>query len=75
MTEGHSGSDLYDIVQAVHLKAVREVFKDGDPENREVDLRSITVKDFYEEIRRRRPSVSKESLILYDRWFERFKAL
>jgi SpoVK/Ycf46/Vps4 family AAA+-type ATPase len=75
MTEGYSGSDLYDIVQAVHLKAVREVFKDGDPENREVDLRSITVKDFYEEIRRRRPSVSKESLILYDRWFERFKAL
>ena len=74
-TAGYSGSDLYDVVQAVHLLVVREVFKSGDAENLDVKLRSITKKDFYEVISKRKPSVYKKSLILYDKWFKKLKAL
>lgn len=74
-TAGYSGSDLYDVVQAVHLKVVREVFKSGDAENLNVKLRSITKKDFYEVISKRKPSVYKKSLALYDKWFKKLKAL
>jgi SpoVK/Ycf46/Vps4 family AAA+-type ATPase len=74
-TAGYSGSDLYDVVQAVHLLVVREVFKSGDAENLNVKLRSITKKDFYEVISKRKPSVYKKSLVLYDKWFKKLKAL
>ena len=74
-TAGYTGSDLYDVVQAVHLKVVREVFKAGEAENLNVTLRAITQKDFYEVIRKRKPSVYKKSLVLYDKWFKKLKAL
>ena len=74
-TAGYSGSDLYDVVQAVHLKIVREVFLSGDEENLNVKLRSITKDDFYDVISRRKPSVYKKSLVLYEKWFNKLKAL
>lgn len=74
-TAGYSGSDLYDVVQAVHLKVVREVFLSGDEENLNVKLRSITKDDFYDVISRRKPSVYKKSLVLYEKWFNKLKAL
>jgi len=74
-TAGYSGSDLYDVVQAVHLKVVREVFKSGESENLNVSLRSITKQDFYEVISKRKPSVYKTSIALYDKWFKKLKAL
>ncbi len=74
-TAGYSGSDLYDVVQAVHLKIVREVFKSGDEDNLNVKLRSITKDDFYDVISRRKPSVYKKSLVLYEKWFNKLKAL
>ena len=74
-TMGYSGSDLYDVVQAVHLKIVREIFKSGDEENLNIKLRSITKDDFCDVISRRKPSVYKKSLILYEKWFKKLKAL
>lgn len=74
-TAGYSGSDLYDVVQAVHLKVVREVFTSGELDNLNVTLRSITKKDFYEVISKRKPSVYKRSIALYDKWFKKLKAL
>jgi SpoVK/Ycf46/Vps4 family AAA+-type ATPase len=74
-TAGYSGSDLYDVVQAVHLKVVREVFMSGDEENLNIKLRSITKDDFYDVISRRKPSVYKKSIVLYEKWFNKLKAL
>lgn len=75
MTDGYSGSDLYDIVQAVHLRAVREFFIYGDPDDLRAKLRPIIMRDFNDVLSERRPSVSKETLASYERWFEKFKAL
>ena len=74
-TKEYSGSDLYDVVQAVHLKIVREVFKAGDNENLNIKLRSITKDDFYSVIKNRKPSVYKKSLVLYEKWDKKLKAL
>ncbi len=74
-TAEYSGSDLYDVVQSVHLKVVREVFKSGDAENLNIKLRSITEQDFYDVIRKRKPSVYKKSLVRYEKWFKKLKAL
>ncbi len=74
-TKEYSGSDLYDVVQAVHLKIVREVFKSGDNENLNIKLRSITKEDFYSVIKNRKPSVYKKSLVLYEKWNKKLKAL
>jgi SpoVK/Ycf46/Vps4 family AAA+-type ATPase len=74
-TKEYSGSDLYDVVQAVHLKIVREVFKSGDNENLNIKLRSITKDDFYSVIKNRKPSVYKKSLVLYEKWDKKLKAL
>ena len=74
-TKEYSGSDLYDVVQAVHLKIVREVFKSGDNENLNIKLRSITKDDFYSVINNRKPSVYKKSLVLYEKWDKKLKAL
>lgn len=75
ITGGYSGSDIHDIVQAVHLKVVREFFMRCKPDDQQAKLRSITMKDFSEVLLERRPSVTKEMLAQYEQWFERFKAL
>ena len=72
---GYSGSDIHDIVQAVHLKVVREFFTHGNPLDSNETLRPICMRDFSEVLSTRQPSVSKEMLNGYERWFERFKAL
>lgn len=72
---GYSGSDIHDIVQAVHLKVVREFFTRENPDDPQAKLRLITMKDFSEVLTERRPSVSKQLLTQYDQWFDKFKAL
>jgi len=72
--EGHSGSDVRDIVQSAQIKVVREFFEShadtlaGTP-------RSIRLSDFEVILRDRRPSVSPNMLQAYVRWTEHFKAL
>jgi SpoVK/Ycf46/Vps4 family AAA+-type ATPase len=75
LTEGYSGSDLYDIVQAVHLKVIREFFKSGNPDDLNSKLRPNTMSDYRNILQKRRPSVSKEILNQYRQWYSRFKAL
>ncbi|UCH37273.1 MAG: AAA family ATPase [Candidatus Bathyarchaeota archaeon] len=75
LTEGYSGSDLYDIVQAVHLKVIREFFKSGNPDDLNSKLRPNTMNDYRNILQKRRPSVSKEILNQYRQWYSRFKAL
>src|SRR5208282_3389144 len=72
-TEGYSGSDLRDIFQSAQTRVVRELFE-GNQMAKKV-VRPITMDDFREIIKRRKPSVSPQILNLYDKWFETYKAL
>ncbi len=76
MTEGYSGSDMRDICQSVQLRVVSELFEAaGGAVDKEVQPRGITVNDFKEILRSRKPSVSQDMLVAYSRWAEQFKAL
>jgi SpoVK/Ycf46/Vps4 family AAA+-type ATPase len=75
MTEGYSGSDMRDICQSVQLRVVSELFEQAGAENTEVQPRPISVNDFKEVLRSRKPSVSVEMLKAYANWAENFKAL
>ncbi len=72
MTEGYSASDIKDIVMEAHLRTVRELFEKkggvGEP-------RPITMDDFVEAIKSRKPSITPEMIEAYQRWFERFRAV
>ena len=70
---GYSGSDFRDIFQAAQTRVVREVFE--DTLDGQGSARAITMSDFDEILRTRKPSVSSHMLSLYDKWFEAFKAL
>lgn len=76
MTEGYSGSDMRDICQSVQLRVVSELFDSTDgADNKEIQPRAISLNDFKEILRARKPSVSQEMLRAYANWAENFKAL
>jgi SpoVK/Ycf46/Vps4 family AAA+-type ATPase len=75
LSEGYSGSDIKDICQGVQLRVVRELFKTGKALDKETMTRPITVADFKEVMRTRRPSVSAEMSRAYIQWSEQFKAI
>lgn len=76
MTEGYSGSDMRDICQSVQLRVVSELFDSTDgADNKEIQPRAISLNDFKEILRSRKPSVSQEMLRAYANWAENFKAL
>jgi len=64
-TEGYSASDIRDIVLEAYLRTVRELFKSG---NINGEPRPIDMNDFLSVINNRKPSISKEMIILYERW-------
>ena len=72
-TEGYTGSDLHDIFQAAQTKVAREVLE-GD-HAKLGHARPITMEDIREILRRRKPSVSPQMLLMYEKWFETYKAL
>jgi SpoVK/Ycf46/Vps4 family AAA+-type ATPase len=73
-TEGYSGSDFRDIFQGAQTKVVREFFE-CDSSKTQGQARPITMDDFREILRKRKPSVSPQMLCLYDKWFDTYKAL
>ncbi|BDB97782.1 cell division protein CdvC [Saccharolobus caldissimus] len=70
LTEGYTASDIRDIVQAAHIKVVKEMFK-----NNLNEPRPITMQDFKEILKVRMPSVNPELIKAYEAWTEKFKAL
>jgi len=75
LSDGYSGSDIKDICQSVQLRVVRELFQSGKALDKETTTRPITISDFKETLRTRRPSVSNEMVSAYTQWSEKFKAL
>jgi SpoVK/Ycf46/Vps4 family AAA+-type ATPase len=75
LTEGYSGSDIKDICQVVRQEVIRELFESGKAVDNDSKPRPISMNDFAKSINNRKPSVSKEMMISYDKWFDQFKAL
>ncbi len=75
ITEGYTGSDIKDIVQAVQINVVRELFESGKALEADSKPRPITIDDFRQVIKQRKPSVSPELIKAYLKWSESFKAL
>ncbi|HEY4699164.1 MAG TPA: AAA family ATPase [Nitrososphaerales archaeon] len=73
--EGYAGSDVKDICQSVQIKVVTELFDSGSASDKTALPRAITIDDFIEILKRRRPSVSAEMVKAYVSWSENFKAL
>ena len=74
LSEGYSGSDIKDICQGVQLRVVRELFKSGRALDKETQARSITIADFKEVMKARRPSVSPDMIRAYVQWSANFAA-
>jgi vacuolar protein-sorting-associated protein 4 len=75
LCEGYSASDIKDICQAAQLRVVNELFESGMAMDTNSNPRCISVVDFKEIFKVRKPSVSAEMLKAYVKWSDQFKAL
>jgi len=74
ITDGYSGSDIYDNFQAAQMKVVREFFEKDNPEDKQAKPRPITMNDFRDVFRIRKPSVDQSMMRFYHKWSEEFQA-
>src|SRR5215210_6070402 len=74
-SEGYSASDIKDICQSAQLRVVNELFESGKAMDVETNPRAITVSDFKEIFKIRKPSVSPDMIRAYMKWSDQFKAL
>ena len=74
-SEGYSASDIKDICQSAQLRVVNELFESGKAMDVQANPRPITVSDFKEIFKIRKPSVSTDMIRAYMKWSEQFKAL
>src|SRR5688572_2134346 len=75
LVQGYSASDIKDICQAAQLRVVNELFESGKAMESESNPRPISMNDFKEIIKIRKPTVTIEMIRAYMRWSEQFKAL
>jgi len=75
LAQGYSASDIKDICQAAQLRVVNELFESGKAMEAQSNPRSISMNDFKEIIKMRKPSVSIDMIRAYMKWSEQFKAL
>src|SRR5919199_73671 len=74
-SEGYSASDIKDICQSVQLRVVNELFESGKAHEAQSIPRAITITDFKEIFKIRKPSVSTDMIKGYMKWSDQFKAL
>lgn len=75
MADGYSGSDISDIIQDVNARVIREFFKHDNPDDRKAKPQPVSMSDFKAVLATRKPSVSRDSLVRYDSWYARLKAV
>jgi SpoVK/Ycf46/Vps4 family AAA+-type ATPase len=75
LVQGYSASDIKDICQAAQLRVVNELFESGKAMESESNPRLISMNDFKEIIKIRKPTVTIDMIRAYMRWSEQFKAL
>ncbi len=73
-TEGYSGSDIHDLCQAVQIKVVGEFFLNSEGNNTLIKPRSLSLTDFQNVLKDRKPSVTPYMLYNFQRWADEFKA-
>ena len=72
MLEGYNGSDIKDIVFDAYMRTVKEYFRNGATGD---GPRPVSMRDFIEVIRRRKPSVDAENLRKLEEWRKKFNAV
>ncbi|MFP3190007.1 MAG: AAA family ATPase [Thermoproteota archaeon] len=72
MTENYSGSDIRDICLQVQNNLAREVFEKRAGEGK---LRSPNMNDFISVINRRKPTISRELISMYEKWYEEYRSV
>ena len=75
LVQGYSASDIKDICQAAQLRVVNELFESGKAMESESNPRPLSMNDFREIIKIRKPTVTIDMIRAYMRWSEQFKAL
>ncbi|HEY3094693.1 MAG TPA: AAA family ATPase [Nitrososphaera sp.] len=75
VSEGYSASDIKDICQSTQLRVVNELFESGKAMDAGTNPRAISMIDFKEILKIRKPSVSVDMIRAYMRWSDQFKAL
>ena len=73
-TDGYSGSDIHDLCQAVQIKIVGEFFETSAEEDNTAKPRSLSLIDFQNVLKDRKPSVTPYMLYNFQRWADEFKA-
>lgn len=68
--EGYSPADIYSICLDAQTTALRRVFEEGVEE-----VPEITQEDFLEAVKKRRPSISAETLRRYEEWNRAYGAV
>src|SRR5699024_9484099 len=68
LTEGYSASDLTALAKDAALGPIRELHPEQVKEMDPNALRSITISDFLDSLKRIRRSVSPQSLVAYEKW-------
>jgi SpoVK/Ycf46/Vps4 family AAA+-type ATPase len=71
-SEGYSASDIKDICQSAQLRVVNELFESGKAMDVKANPRAITVSDFKEIFKIRKPSVSTDMIRAYMKWSDQF---
>jgi len=71
MLEGYNGSDIKDIVFDAYMRTVKEYFKKGGIED---GPRPVSMRDFIEVIKKRKPSVDPENLRKLEEWRRKFSS-
>nr|XP_054759518.1 spastin-like [Lytechinus pictus] len=67
-TKGYSGSDLNALAKDAALGPIRELGLNGVKSTSAEQVRSITLSDFYDSLKRIRRSVPQDSINLYEDW-------
>ncbi len=75
ITDGYSPSDIRDICQDAQLKVVTELFESGKASDPGSRPRAISMGDFKEIIKQRRPSLVAERVKLYEKWNSNYGAI
>jgi len=73
LTEGYSSSDIEVICREAHEKVIKEFFEEtgglyGEP-------RAVTMEDFLEILKKRRPSINKNIIKAFEEWTRKFGAV
>jgi len=68
--DGYSASDIKDVVQAAYMRVIKEMFRNSSDKPR-----NLTMEDFLEVLKTRKPSSSPELIKAYQAWSEKYGAL